>query len=355
MTLGAVSAKRFDQIDFLRAVAILCVIVIHTLSFNLGVPLTNFVWNYLHFVVAAFIFCSGYVFIAFYQNTFGSIAKTLRWYKKRFVRLVVPFYLYLFAHYALWLLFPTVFAGLGLQKSFSFVAQSVFLTGGVNLNWLPLLFLQLTIISPFLLRAMRNQKVLFFLIFFFFILTVFFTVRPFPYSYYRYVMWVPWSLVLLLSFVFFKKESIKRYLFVGSVCFLVFLSLFLLWHQMLRSVTLIDHKYPPDLFELSYEVAITCFILAISRLSLFGHKLIKKIYVFISRQSYQLFFIHYIILDAVLLAKHKGIFWQNAFMEIFFVLFFSLFLCWLHSWVFMVYLKAREKWQKREGNKQKEV
>ena len=76
------------------------------------------------FVVVAFVFCSGFVLSAIYQNSFSSIKQTLSWYKKRFIRLVVPFYIYLIVHYSLWILFPNIFSGLGLVKNLDFFVKS---------------------------------------------------------------------------------------------------------------------------------------------------------------------------------------------------------------------------------------
>src|SRR3989344_7755026 len=128
--------NRIEETDFLRAISTIGFIVVHVLSFNLASGYNHYIWNYLHFVEVGFVFCSGYVLAAKYQN-FANWHEIKNWYRKRLVRLLIPFYLYLLAHYAIWFLLPAYFSGIGLTKSFPFVLQSILLVGGVNMGWLP--------------------------------------------------------------------------------------------------------------------------------------------------------------------------------------------------------------------------
>ncbi len=293
--------KRFYHIDFLRAAAIIGVIAIHVLSYSPVSRLNDFVGNYLHFVVVAFVFCSGYVMFSRYPERVQTLKQTLKWYKKRLIRLLLPFYIYLGLHYLLWILFPNYFSGLGLQKSSNFIVNSIFLTGGQNLNWLPLLFIELMFLFPIFALFHKRKKSLILYLSFTFAVTIFFTFFRFPYNYYRFEMWIGWSIVFLMpmTFVIYEKEKlrIKTYILFGGISAIIFTILFILWHFIPRSFYLIDHKYPPDLYNLSYGTAISMILILISKFKIFEKKIIKKAYLFLSKHSYNLFFVHYIVLD----------------------------------------------------------
>ncbi len=313
--------KRFLHIDFLRALAILAVIVIHVFSDNITNRLTFYIWNYLHFVIVAFVFCSGYVIYAIYSPKLTSVAHIFGWYKKRLIRLLIPFYWYLLAHYVLLFFFPKFFSGLGLTFSWRYILQSIFLIGGSNLSWLPLLFLQLAIIFPLLVLLVDRHKSLFWsYVGAAFLITLGITVWQFPYSQYRIVMWIPWSLIFLLSWYFYKNEKSSfpgRYLlfaFLGAASFGVLL---VIWQHLGRSLTLIDNKYPPNLFYLSYGIAGSFLVLTLSLLPFFQKHWVRA-YTFVSATSYSLFFIHYIVLDFTLsfnksLGGHINVWIQTCF------------------------------------------
>lgn len=305
--------KRFDEIDVLRAFGLVGVIAIHILTYNLSTPLNKFLWNYLQFFVVTFIFCSGFVLSYIYRNSFNSILKTFFWYKKRLIRLLVPFWIYLAIHYLLWIIFPQFFSGLGLAKNVNYFISSAALFGGTNFNFLPLLFLQLTILFPFFTNWMNKKKILFTYILGASFITLIFTFNVFPYSLYRFVMWIPWSLILIWAIWLRIKEetdansyqTIKRYLLWGISSFILFLILYIYNLDVSNSLNFYNHKYPPDFYYLFFGIALTSFSLLIAKLKIWQNKFIKPIYFFISNNSYQIFFIHFIILDFVLVLSKK--------------------------------------------------
>lgn len=324
--------KRYLHIDFLRAVSIVGVIAIHVYSDNLITPLNMFIWNYLHFVIVAFVFCSGYVMYALYAPRLTSLLSIAGFYEKRLIRLLIPFYWYLLAHYTLLFFFPNFFSGLGLQFSWRYLFQTMTLTGGLGINWLPLLFLQLAILFPLLLLAFRKKRILFWAYIFVAVLfTIGITVWEFPYAYYRQVMWIPWSLFFILPWCFYvqeqKKTSAKAYYFLSVIGLLDFFLLFVIWKHVGRSLTLIDNKYPPNLYYLSYGIFGSFFLLGLSLLPVFK-KGFSKTYLFISKVSYNLFFIHFIALDFILVIN-KHMLHLTVWLQFIFVLGASLGIAWL--------------------------
>src|SRR5690348_3169914 len=112
--------ERYSYIDLVRATSIIGVMIIHTLSFHLSSPIALFFWNLLQFVVAAFVFCSGYVH-AHYFDKLVSLKSIFSWYKKRAIRMIFPFYIYFIVHFILFLIFPSIFIHFGMHSSVAFV------------------------------------------------------------------------------------------------------------------------------------------------------------------------------------------------------------------------------------------
>src|SRR3990167_529140 len=304
--------NRIEETDFLRAISTIGFIVVHVLSFNLASGYNHYIWNYLHFVEVGFVFCSGYVLAARYQN-FANWQEIRLWYGKRLVRLLVPFYIYLLAHYVIWFLLPIYFSGIGLKKSLPFLLQSVFLVGGVELGWLPLLFLQMAILFP-IFMMIRKKKFAFALVAILSLATAgIFILTPFFRPYYRFVMWIPWSFLLLFSISAYLKESgdkkklesIIRRLLVGLVALVLFILLFLFWDTK-GSTNLTSHKYPPDLYFLFYGIGMSSLVSLIGYLDFFKRSFIRRIIMYVSKQSYTLFFVHFIVLDFVITGVRRN-------------------------------------------------
>ncbi len=284
------SKNRIGFIDTLRAVSLLGVIVIHTFSFHLDNPINAFFWNVLQFVVVAFVFCSGVV-SAHYQESLISLHTIFPWYKKRFIRLYIPFLIYFLIHFTLFMIFPNFFTHFGLQKNLLFFIASLTLFGGTNSNWLPLLFIQLTILSP-LLFFLNKKNLLWIFILFSMIITGYFTIHIFPYSYYRFVMWIPWALALLLGIIYQQKMNILVIVLSGFIFVISYMLLTFQHHSLL----FYDNKYPPTLYYLSFGVLLTVLSSLLLSQIQFPEN-VQKVFSFISKNSYGLFFIHFIILD----------------------------------------------------------
>lgn len=326
--------KRFDEIDVIRAFGIIGVIIVHILTYNLSFPIYKFLWNNLQFVVISFVFCSGFVLSSIYQNYFTNFSKTVFWYKKRFIRLILPFWIYLIVHYSLWILFPSFFSGLGLVKNADYFVRSALFIGGTNFNWLPLLFLQLTFLFPIFSNWINKKKIMATYILGSSVVTAIFTMFLFPYSQYRLVMWIPWSIVLIFSMYIAnkaksdknEKQTNTRYLISGVFFFVIFLILYLLNLDLGKVLNFYNHKYPPDFYYLFFGLSLTCFSLLIARLKIWQNKIIKSVYFYISNNSYQIFFIHYIILDSILVMSKTNNIFKSPVIDFVIILSLSLFI-----------------------------
>lgn len=292
--------KRFEDIDFLRGFAILIIIITHVYGLHLSNTRDFTIWNWLHFVVPGFLFCSGFV-LASQTKKFTSVSNISHWIGKRLARLLLPFYAYFIVHFSLFLIFPGIFSNFHFKNTFDFVFGSIFFTGGgVSLSWLPILFVQLTLFFP-ILYYLKKKNLLF--IFKSLILAgialITVTNQTIPLqNLTHWLFWLyPFTLGYLLSDL---KESDRKNMYIlASILSLgVFVFLFILFSQTSQSLVLTHHKYPPDLFYLSYSFGLEFLILAASPFFL-RLGLLKAIILFFSKNSYKSFFIHYVLLDFV--------------------------------------------------------
>lgn len=295
------TSTRLDYIDTIRAIGIIGMIIIHVLALHLGSTLSNTVWNYLHFVEVGFVFCSGVVYASQVIN--HKTMAYIPWLKKRFLRLYIPYILYIIAHITLWRLFPHLFQGLGLQWNPLFLFASITLLGGLGIGWLTLLFIQLTIISPLLWYGTQTKKRMLWTGIILSIFLLITTIFRLPTVYSRAYAWIGWSFVLFLSFLFTKQmyihgENQIRKLsgigMIGSLTVFVLTSFYLMLRHEAFTLTL--RKYPPDLWYLSYGIGLTClFLWLMDRFELLDKQ--SRFLQLVSLQGYTLFFIHFIVLD----------------------------------------------------------
>lgn len=318
---------RYFHIDFVRALAIVIIIATHVFSYNLSTPLIQFLWNYSHFTVAAFVLCSGYVLFARYGGKIHTLQDIVQFYKKRLFRLLIPFYIYLCFHSLLMFLFPLFFNGLGISLSPEFYLQSITLVGGINLNWLPLLFLELAVLFPILILFGKNKKIQIVFIAVLLVVTVFTTIWIIPYAYYRWTMWISWLVVFLFSFFLFQKQQqhdwkIAYSFGLAATFFILWVLLYILWQHVGRPINLIDNKYPPNWYSLSFELFGTSTLLGFGSMPVYP-VVVKRVILFLSTSSYNLFFIHYIVLDFVLSLKPRVPILTSSFLQLAVVLILS--------------------------------
>ena len=246
--------SRDTVIDSLRGFAMIAMILIHTTAYHLGNPIAAFLWNYSQFAVQIFVFCSMYLFIK--KNDFSTFTgkDLLTYYKKyipkRIFRLVLPYYIFLPFYLALQFLMNGKF------PSVSYVAQSLTLTGGVDINWLVLLFLQITILSPLCLFIAQKfvyiKRLIVVFIIFFLILSIPVFIRiQFPD--YRWIMSIGWMYYFFFTYNLIYPatafiKNISRYTIILSSVGVILGVFFPIYAH------LYNQKYPPDLFFILYGV-----------------------------------------------------------------------------------------------------
>lgn len=320
--------ERYFHIDFLKAVAIIVLMTIHVLSYSLNNQLIFNLWNWLHFVVPIFVFASGYLFASNYHKHFFNNKSFILWIKKRLIRLLLPYYFFLFLHYYLWLVFPQFFQGLGLSKDLKFILSSIFLFGGVDFNWFVLLFIQLTIFSPLVVFSLKNKNRFLIVFFTSALFSLYFFFFRFSYQNFKWLMVFSWLMVFyfgMASFLIEKKLkdlNIKIFYFFSSI---IFGLIFFLFYLRQPKIVFTENKYPPNLAYLSYGLTINYLLIFLSFLFTLTNNFLKRGIVFFSKNSYNLFFSHYILIDFVFKLNKNFDNFLNLFAEIILIFILSIF------------------------------
>lgn len=303
-----VAIQRDHLIDSLRGIAIIAMILTHTTYFFISDKTAMQVWNWSNFAVPIFIFCSAYLFL---QKNLDKPISGFAYLKKRLLRLIIPYYIFLL------FFIPILFFLKPETASIRYVLQSILIIGGVDINWLVLLFIYFSLILPFFVLMFQKAKIFFWVTFVITLLSAFwflFFSSPVPY---KYVMWIPWSLILYFTLLYLRYEKKSKKLFL---IFVLSLAVFLISYYtrvfMEQSVVLTHNKYPPNMLYLSYGTTSLVFLSLI--LKRFTKKnIFSSILHYFSLYSYPLYFIHYIILTLfVALLPYFAFNWLTFFIVV---------------------------------------
>jgi len=285
--------KRLPELDDIRGLSIIVMILIHTNAYFLSNWWSTNTRELSQFAVVAFLFCSSYLSI---QRPFPqSISEFLPYVIKRLKRLALPFIVF-FTVYIVLMKF-----GIGKSFSFKYIVNSYLLIGGIDFNWLVLLFIQLMVIAPLLHFLFVKKKMLLYLytVGAFLASVIFLKYTPLPY--FRTIMWFPWSLVVIYTFYFDSLWKNRKVFFFTT---LIFGFLFFATQQWIliplkHSVSHYANKYPPNLYHLSYSLFALNILYYLSQIKIFSHPFVQNIIHFFSINSYELFFIHILVIEVV--------------------------------------------------------
>lgn len=300
-------AERFKNIDLLRGISIVVMILTHTNAYFWD-KWSSFVWNYLHFAVATFVFCSGFVLISKYKFEKLDYKNYLSFIKKRFLRLLLPYYIFVFFYYLMVYIQVKKIDFIDLQQAILVIREP-------DISWLVNLFLQLTIFFPIFSFLFTKERKIFNWIFGAIIFASFLKIFINPKVDYKLIMVFLWFVPFLLSF--YIQENYKNLQFKIRL-FLVFITIhILLWFLLnINNMNLVyqNNKYPPNLYYLTYGISFFIFAdIIFTKFSFFQNKYLFKIINFFSVNSFSLFFIQYIVIQSTYRFIKKPDFTQVSF------------------------------------------
>lgn len=283
--------NRLEEIDLLRGIAMVAMILIHATAYFLKDPLAKTLWDFSQFAVPVFLFCASYLF--FKKTTPRQLHHFSSYISKRFVRLLKPYYIFLILY--LLLLFVANPNGFSAVAALKLATLS---TSGNDLSWLVLLFLQMSLVMPVVLFLSHKKKVLFYLVLFIcvFISIVFLAYKPSTINF-KLTMWITWTLIAIFASYFVKNEK-KEYFLSRTLILtmIVFLGLNFALFSMDKSLLQYDNKYPPNLYHIAYGAFASVLLFLLARRGMFSWKPIRSLLHFLSFYSYSIYFIHFLIL-----------------------------------------------------------
>ncbi len=302
---------RLTTIDTLRGLAIFAMILIHSSAYFLSNKAAFVLWNYSQFAVPIFYFCASYLF--FYKDHPPHLSTIYPYFKKRFWRLLKPFYIYVI----IYLLLVKVFEPSHITLDFV-VRHLTMTTIPSEADWIVILFLQFAIIAPLILFFFTHKRSLFYGYFAISLISsicFMFFIGP----HYKFTMWLPWSLILYFALYFLKNEKKKWFYPVTTLCsFSLYITFLLIQKFLGHSLLFFNNKYPPNLYFMLYGIFfITVVFYIVENEVLKIHLLLKPMH-FLSIYSYSIFFIHLIVLYVVVQTTHYTNFgWIGLFTIVF--------------------------------------
>lgn len=281
---------RVWQIDVMRGVSMMLMMLLHVVAYYKDDPVAFIIWEFSQLSVPVFIFCSAYLF---FTRDAANGVYGWKYYKKRFLRLIKPYLLFLPPYFLLVLYYEPA------KLTQHYVLSSIFLTDGVYINWLPLLFLYLSLLSPPLHMLYRKRPSLLALwLVFVTSFTTFTFTTAWP-TWWRWGMWIGWS--LLLPYCWYVSSLIlnhkRRHMIIVAI--LSSVATAALWtvrkYGGLR-LEVTYSKYPPNIYYLSYCMMTIPLSWYAAHLSIFRTRYVMPVISYFSKHSYPLFFIHFFVI-----------------------------------------------------------
>jgi hypothetical protein len=292
--------KRHEEIDIMRGLSIIAMIGIHTAAYYLHNPAIYALWDTLEFAVPIFVFCSAYLF--FRQEYHHHIGHTVGYFKKRVIRLLVPYYTFLLFY------IPLLMYSDPKKVTQTFILDNIFLTGGLDFNWMVLLFLLLSFLMPILMHLFNKKRLVFAL---YVVLSTASSIAflfYYPNDEYRLYMLLPWSLLIVFSWVFAKYENNHQ---KTVILFLWSILVFAITRGIVDvreggSIIHYQNKYPPNLYHLSYGFISIIGLYYVSYILKQTHGFIRSFIAFFSKYSYSIYFIHIAAIHYITVMRKLG-------------------------------------------------
>lgn len=252
--------------------------------------LSFIIWDFFQWAVPVFLFCSSYLF--FNQTRKFKFKDVFPYFKKRAVRLFVPYYIFL----SIFFLLSFFYAKENLTRYF--LKASLLLTGGISYNWLVLVIAYLSILMPVIFLIKKRSKPMYYLYFIISLASsIYFIFHSFDY---RTIMWLPWSVLIYFSIFFLENRRSHRKIFLMWIFSLIlFLIIRYAEFKIGHNTSQFANKYPPNLYHLSFGFFWIITLNWLSQKKAFNVFRFDRFLSFLSINSYTLFFIHILVISMI--------------------------------------------------------
>jgi len=296
---------RFPEIDLVKAFAAFLVIFIHVMArYTNTSSFHYYAWDLSHFSVGLFVFASGFLMYKESSSTDKrSNVPMIKWLLKKLQRIVLPYIIF-----SIFFLASQIITD-GLQTTLNslspiFLLNTLTLNGGIGNNWVPRIFMWLSLIYYLAELIKPKFKYIFHL------LTGLALILSIYYLF-SGISWLGidqnvagWFLILMVGALhrkYFDKIQKWVYPFLG-ILLLIFFSSGAMLYFAGKSLSIITNKYPPNIYFVAYNVLLIVPIyMAFKKISIKTKRtsFFRETVMFYSNAAYEIFFYHLILLELI--------------------------------------------------------
>ena len=270
--------KRFKNIDILKTLGLMSIILAHVITNGLIFQIRNF-------DVVLMIMISSYLYII--KNDDKS-QTNIKYLAKRAKRLLLPTWFFLVIFFVLSSIF--------VQYDFKTIISTFLLHDGIGYVWIIRIYLIVAIILPILIPLLKQKKIIYIYIACLYIIyELLAQLKIFNYNIFMsdivaYIM--PVVLIIAITYWLMNSNN-KKILFFCGINFFVFLICFLLIYKITGKVQNTNYmKYPFRLYYLSYAFFASSILIMIFRNEKINDLLYNRFIEFISKSSLWIYLYH---------------------------------------------------------------
>lgn len=305
--------NRIKNIDILRVIGLLCIILAH-------VEPNNIIFQIRNFDVVLMIMISSYLYII-NDKYKGKI--DLKYFKKRLKRLLIPTWIFLIIFFII----SSVFMKYDLKT----IILSFLLHEGIGYVWIIRIYLVVAIMLPILTQFLKEKRYAYIYIMVVYVIyeliaqTKIFNINIFMSDIVAYI--VPISLIITVTYWIMNNKSRKIVVF-SLVNFLIFIVCFFIIYKLTGKIENTNYmKYPFRIYYLSYAFFTSSILIIICRCKNVINLLHNDLIEFISKSSLWIYLWH--ILFVILFNNvFKNLNWCIKYVSI---LFLSIFITYIQN------------------------
>jgi len=313
--------NRIEVIDYLRAISILAIILLHLILPTMYNPQTIYssnnvlfvLWTFLNLLVISLIICSGFSLYVSHPKLKIRKKDLTEFYGERLKRILIPFIVFSLISLVMYIFLKIFFMDIlkvmtNNNAPFQILNFFMIPIGWIFLKWIIGLILLLTILFPFLKWIYHKKiKALIIILLLYIINYIIYIQNPihaneflnrsfslFQGFFSGIIFILGWSLVYFVGFYladhYSKKTSRKTKVYLSLTSIFIFIAVFLVYRGFGLSMNLSQNKYPLSPYFLSLGLTLTVIILnVLSVVKKSFPRFIKKTLDFFSYNSFWIY------------------------------------------------------------------
>lgn len=271
--------NRLKNIDILRVIGLLCIILAH-------VKPNDIIFQLRNFDVVLMIMISTYLFII--NNKNNSKINFIKYLKKRVKRLLIPTWIFLIIYF--------IISSIFIKYNIKTIISSFLLHEGIGYVWIIRIYLIVAIMLPIMYKLLNKGNITYFfviLIYFFYELvanTQIFNINIFMSDVVAYI--APLALIITITYWIMNNDTKKITmfsLFNLLICIICFLIIYIKTGKIENTNYM---KYPFRIYYLSYAFFVSSILILICRNNKIVNFLYNNLIEFISKSSLWIYLWH---------------------------------------------------------------